>query len=63
MKKTIKFSEIQIMPNGVSFVVLVMMDQILLSKSKTYYVKFNRNVKIYNSTFINAINFILKENG
>lgn len=35
----------------------------MLSKSEKYYIKFNRNVKIYNSTFINAVNFILRESG
>ena len=60
MKKTLKFTDIKIGPDGVSFVVLVMMGEMLISKSDVFYVKFNRNVKIYNSTFIDAVKFILR---
>lgn len=59
MKKTIRFTDIKIDKGGVSFVILVMQGMILLYKSKTYYVKFNRDVKIYNSTFIDMVQFIM----
>lgn len=58
MKKTIRFTDVKIDKDGVSFVVLVMQGSILLYKSKTYYVKFDRDVKIYNSTFIDMMQFI-----
>ena len=58
MKKTIRFSDVKIGKDGVSFVILVMQGQILLYKSKTHYIKFSRDVKIYNSTFINMMQFI-----
>ena len=60
MKKTIRFTDIKIDKDGVSFVVLVMQGTILLYKSKTYYVKFDRDVKIYNSTFIDMVQFITR---
>ena len=59
MKKTIRFTDIKIDKGGVSFVILVMQGMILLYKSKTYYVKFNRDVNIYNSTFIDMVQFIM----
>ena len=58
MKKTIKVTDIKITDNGVSFVILVMQGSILLSKSSEFYVRFDRKVKIYNSTVISAFKSI-----
>lgn len=58
MKKTIKVTDIKITDNSVNFVILVMQGSILLSKSSEFYVKFDRKVKIYNSTVISAFKSI-----
>jgi hypothetical protein len=50
MKKTIRVTDIKISADGVSFVVLVMSGDILISKSPEYYVKFDRPVRLRNST-------------
>lgn len=60
MKKTIRVTDIKITSNAVNFVILTMMDNILLSKSPEYYVKFSRDVKIYNSTVLNAFRSIFR---
>ena len=60
MRKTIKVSDVKIADDGVSFTILVMVGNILVSKSPEYYVKFDRKVDIRNSTVIDAFKSIFR---
>ena len=60
MKKTLRVTDIKIGADGVSFVVLVMSGDILLSKSPEYYVRFDRPVQLRNSTVKDAFRSIFR---